>query len=415
MQLQRRLTWFTLTLTIVVSLLLGITLIETSHSDAIQRTDKAITEIKNSIDESSGDKIITALSLVRGSSLSPILLLIDEIGESTVIFDAADEESNLNLDKLKLTSENILINIPDGYRSVSSLIEGDSSLVILENISEFDSQRKANYLSLLFFVLISALISQFILRKIISRDVSREAENIRLNEKLNFEMSKRNMLLEFISDASHELRTPLTIIKGYLSLAKRDSSISNRETFEKLELESSRLERNIEGLLTVLEFESVSESILEEINLSFILENEFSTFAQRESSREISFTIAQGIYVLASEELILKLVRNALLNITRHTPKSASVSLKLEQSSNLAMISIEDSAPLNSEQSMQIEDYIKRFNNNRAFEKGGSGLGFSIMNSAIKKMSGTLRVFKSELGGFGVSMELPISKINVTN
>ena len=53
MQLQKRLTLFTLALIAIVSLSLGITLIETSHSDALQRTDNALLSIKKSIDESS--------------------------------------------------------------------------------------------------------------------------------------------------------------------------------------------------------------------------------------------------------------------------------------------------------------------------------------------------------------------------
>jgi len=69
-QLQKRLTLFTLALIAIVSLSLGITLIETSHSDALQRTDNALLSIKQSIDESSDDKTLSDTdSLTDNNSL----------------------------------------------------------------------------------------------------------------------------------------------------------------------------------------------------------------------------------------------------------------------------------------------------------------------------------------------------------
>ena len=409
MQLQKRLTLFTLALIAIVSLSLGITLIETSHSDALQRTDNALLSIKQSIDESSDDKLTTALTLVRTNPISPSLILIDDNYESTVIFDPSDEEKEIDLTGIKISTEGKIENIPKGYRATINLIEGDSLLLILKSVSDLDSQRTTNYFYLLIFALVSIVLSQVILRRLISRDISRESETIRLQEKLSNETEKREMLLDFISDASHELRTPLTIIKGYLSLANRGSKVTESEILSKLNEESSRLEKNIESLLTVLEFESLPENLMEPIDLSKLVLNEFNSFKRFENSRETEISVIEGIFVRANEELLLKLVRNALLNVSRHAPKNAKALLKLVETSKGAVVSIEDSGPLNSDQSLQIADYVQRFNSNRSFEKGGSGLGFSIMNSAIKKIGGRLNIFKSELGGLGVSMEFPTS------
>ena len=104
MQLQKRLTLFTLALIAIVSLSLGITLIETSHSDALQRTDNALLSIKQSIDESSDDKLTTALTLVRTNPISPSLILIDDNYESTVIFDPSDEEKEIDLTGIKIST-----------------------------------------------------------------------------------------------------------------------------------------------------------------------------------------------------------------------------------------------------------------------------------------------------------------------
>jgi hypothetical protein len=174
-QLQKRLTLFTLALITIISLSLGITLIETSHRDALQRTDNALVSIKKSVDESTSDKLTTALTLVRTSPISPILILLDESFESTVIFDPADEEKEINLAGVVISTSGRIENIPKGYRATNNLIEGDSVLLILKSVSDLDSQRTTNYLYLFIFTLISIVLSQLILRKLISRDISRES------------------------------------------------------------------------------------------------------------------------------------------------------------------------------------------------------------------------------------------------
>ncbi len=297
MQLQKRLTLFTLALIAIVSLSLGITLIETSHSDALQRTDNALLSIKQSIDESSNDKLTTALTLVKTNPISPSLILLDDSYDSTVIFDPSDEEKEIDLTGIKISTEGKIENIPKGYRATVNLIEGDSILLILKSVSDLDSQRTTNYFYLLIFALVSIVLSQVILRRLISRDISRESETIRLQEKLSYETEKREMLLDFISDASHELRTPLTIIKGYLSLANRGSKVTESEILSKLNEESSRLEKNIESLLTVLEFESLPENLMEPIDLSKLVLNEFNSFKRFENSRETEISVIEGIFV----------------------------------------------------------------------------------------------------------------------
>jgi K+-sensing histidine kinase KdpD len=407
MHLQRRLTWFTLILIGIITISLGVFLVESAYRDSKAMTNRELTQIINSINQSKEDKLTTALTAVRTSSLAPILLLIDQDQEALILYDPGNEEGITKINEITVSVDGEVGNLPTAYQSQVVAIEGDAFLVVLKDISQIGKERTRSYLYLLIFGLLSIFLAQLILRKLISRDVERESEVIRLEEKLNFERNKREMLLEFMADASHELRTPLTIMKGYISLANKNSQISDSEIVEKLKNESVRLEKNIESLLTVLEFESIPENLLAPINLSNLLKQEFDEFAKREFSRDVKVEITEKIKVLASEELILKLVRNALLNITRHASDSKIVSLKLFRSANEIVIAIEDSGPLGVQQTLILDDYIRRFNSNRAAEKGGSGLGFSIMHSAVRKLSGRLEIFRSDLGGFGLKIYIP--------
>jgi signal transduction histidine kinase len=216
------------------------------------------------------------------------------------------------------------------------------------------------------------------------------------------------MLLEFASDTSHELRTPLTVITGYLDLIRRRKTGQiDDETLDNLSKEATRLDRNISSLLTMLEVEAIEDESLHPINLSAILEEELDSFKVIESGREVTTEIAQGVWVIGSEELVLKLIRNILANIRRHTGSKCSVRTRLYIEEKSAVFTIEDGGPLPADQSLNLDDYLTRFSSSRSFSKGGSGLGFNIMNKSVEKLSGTMELFASPMGGFGIKLQIP--------
>jgi signal transduction histidine kinase len=217
------------------------------------------------------------------------------------------------------------------------------------------------------------------------------------------------MLLEFASDTSHELRTPLTVITGYLDLIRKSKSASiEREVIVTMQREASRLEVNIANLLTMLELEVIEDESLSPINLSRLIEGEMKSFREIESNRELIVNIESDLWIKGSEELVLKLLRNALGNIRRHSKLDAPVRVILRRQVEFAELFIENGGPLDASQSLKIEDYLTRFSSNRSTSKGGSGLGFSIMNKSASKLSGKLSLFKSELGGFGINIKIPL-------
>jgi K+-sensing histidine kinase KdpD len=172
--------------------------------------------------------------------------------------------------------------------------------------------------------------------------------------------------------------------------------------------EASRLEANIANLLTMLELEVIEDESLSPINLSRLIEGEMKSFREIESNRECIVNVESDLWIKGSEELVLKLLRNSLSNIRRHSKMDSPVRVTLKRQVGVVEILVEDGGPLDASQSLKIEDYLTRFSSNRSTSKGGSGLGFSIMKKSASKLSGEISLFESELGGFGIKIQIPL-------
>ncbi len=406
LNIQKRLTFFTLAVVIITTGFAGLFLIENSHRERLQTVNTELDSIIETVSGSLSDKASLALALVNSSQSNFSLFLNDNNQEIFPLIDKGEDPQQLQaareLAQKGSTSGNTSILV----RQVP--IEGDLKLVVTTSIKAIDDSRNSALLKFLIYLLIASSIALVVLRRVINQDIARESAELKLHEKLLFEQRRRRMLLEFASDTSHELRTPLTVITGYLDLIRRRKTGQiDDETLDNLSKEATRLDRNISSLLTMLEVEAIEDESLHPINLSAILEEELDSFKVIESGREVTTEIAQGVWVIGSEELVLKLIRNILANIRRHTGSKCSVRTRLYIEEKSAVFTIEDGGPLPADQSLNLDDYLTRFSSSRSFSKGGSGLGFNIMNKSVEKLSGTMELFASPMGGFGIKLQIP--------
>jgi K+-sensing histidine kinase KdpD len=407
MSLQKRLTSFTLMVVVVASGSIGLFQIQTAFREQLNQVSSELRSISETIDGTQVDKLTVALALTSASQSDISLFLIEENGGLIPL--AFDEDNDAQLNKVKSSISKRPIFETQEVISRQVRIEGGLKLALLAFIGHIYDERSSDLLRFVLYLLIASLGALLALRKVINKDVERESQELKLRERLHFEESRRKILLEFATDTSHELRTPLTVITGYLDLIRKSKSASvERDVIATMQKEASRLEANIANLLTMLELEVIEDESLSPINLSRLIEGEMKSFREIESNRELIVNIESNLWIKGSEELVLKLLRNALGNIRRHSKIDAPVRVILKRQVGFAELFIEDGGPLDATQSLEIEDYLTRFSSNRSISKGGSGLGFSIMNKSASKLSGKLSLFKSELGGFGINIKIPL-------
>jgi two-component system OmpR family sensor kinase len=406
--IQKRLTLFTLFVVVLITGSAGLFLIQSGYRNQLEEVNSELASIIETVKKSDSDKASLALALVNSSQTKFSLFLADKNNELIPLLDFGDDRQQLEAAKRYLENSK---DFNDPYISLRKVaIEGDLSLVVSTSVKLIHDSRISELIKFLLYLFFVSILALVILRRVIGQDVRRESAELRLQEKLIFEQSRRKMLLEFASDTSHELRTPLTVITGYLELVKqRKDGYLDDETMSKLSQETSRLDQNISNLLTMLELEAIADESLHPINLSQVLRKELQTYQSIESNREFTIEIIEEAWISGSEELLLKLVRNILTNIRRHTPPDSPVVARLRIIASTVVLTIEDGGPLRDYPSFNINDYLTRFNSSRAMSKGGSGLGFNIMNKSVERLSGTLELFASTFGGFGVRVQIPVT------
>lgn len=406
MSLQKRLTAFTLTVVVLASGSIGLYLIESSFRNQLNKVRAELISISETIDGSQVDKVTVALALVSASQSNVSLFLAEENNEIIPLAYSSNDDLQIQAVRNVIDSENVL----DTENVISQIvnIEGGLRLVLTASITSIYEERRSEFLRFSLYLLLVIIVALAMLRKVINKDVARESEELKLREKLKFEESRRKMLLEFASDTSHELRTPLTVIVGYLDLIKKRKSGKIEESaLATMRQEASRLESNITSLLTMLELEVIEDESLTPVNLSELIEKELSSFQEIEQARKITVNIDKDLWIKGSQELALKLLRNILNNIRRHSNANSPVKVLLVGSAGFIELTIEDGGPLKATQSLNIDDYFTRFSSSRSLSKGGSGLGFSIMKKSASKLSGEISLFRSELGGLGIHIRIP--------
>lgn len=202
----------------------------------------------------------------------------------------------------------------------------------------------------------------------------------------------------FTGDASHELRTPLAILRSELEVAlRRDRTTAEyRDALTNCREESERLSRLVENLIALARADA-GEGLgeLEPVNLT-ALAGEFC-----ERLRSVASTA--GVHLvchsagpcevradrLAIERIFVNLIENAI----RHTPRGESVEIRTRGEDTGVLVEVADRGPgVPPEHLPRIFDRFYRVDKARSQERGGAGLGLSIVKSLVAAHRGRVEV-----------------------
>ena len=408
MNLQRRFSIFALATVTLLSGAMGTFLIEQSYRQAINRIENEIRNIITAVEVASQDKVTTALAYARDAEVPVSIYLADGSNPPIPIFERGNGIAESQLIRLLSKSSTKTVTTSDGDAIGIVEIEGGSELLLLSPTDATSHQRNRSLTTMFFLLLIIFVAMLIALRLVVSRDIARERVLIETSERLRNETERRRLLIDFAGDASHELRTPLTVIKGYLELGQRSPSVlTNDETIGRLLSESSRMEQTISQLLEVFEIESLPQDDLHAVDLSSHLRKRLEIFIETNPQRDVNSLVEDGLSILATEELLDRIFGNLFNNIYRHTPTETSVKIVARKKDGQALVEFHDGGP-------GIENFgqtrlFSRFDKSRARDKGGSGLGLSIISAAVSRLNGEMTLGTSELGGLQTTLTFPIN------
>lgn len=229
----------------------------------------------------------------------------------------------------------------------------------------------------------------------------------KLLERISNSVKSQN---RFISDASHELRSPLTAIIGHAELLiKRGESNPSiiHKSSDVIIREAKRLVILVNDMLFLARSE-VKILEKEEINLKSLILDLYSDLSPLHPQIQINLP-EQNVYIYGNsnniKQVFINLINNALVVIDKDI---GYVKISLSKKNKLTHIIISDNGyGIESEHLNHLFDRFYRVDSSRERNKGGSGLGLSIVNEIIRNHNGTIEV-KSEINkGTDFIIELP--------
>jgi len=151
----------------------------------------------------------------------------------------------------------------------------------------------------------------------------------------------------FLTAVAGELRTPLTAVLGYsLTLARKDMELSSsdrEDIAERLAASARRLEKLLADLLDVDRLaRGVLEAALTPINLGDLVRRVVAEIdlGTRSVTVEVDPVVAS-----VDGTKVERILENLLLNVARHTPPETRVWVRLQQTDEGVVLSVDDDGP----------------------------------------------------------------------
>jgi signal transduction histidine kinase len=196
-----------------------------------------------------------------------------------------------------------------------------------------------------------------------------------------------------VADAAHELRTPLTNIRGYLEALHDGVIPPSKETFGMLQSEILRLVKLSEDLLSLARADAakldlhpqrfaVHELVEEVLQLNQL------RFQEKRLTVEVRFDQAVK-EVIADRGKVLQAVRNLLDNAWQYTPVDGSVVISTQHMPGAVRITFTNTGEGIAEEEIPfIFERFYRTDKSRSRERGGAGIGLSIVKELIEAHEG---------------------------
>jgi two-component system sensor histidine kinase CpxA len=220
-----------------------------------------------------------------------------------------------------------------------------------------------------------------------------------------------------LRDISHELRSPLARLSVALDLARKRAGSAAAGDLDRIEREARRLNEMIGQLLALSRWESDGDRVrAETFDLAALVRDVAADADFEAQGRNCSVVVEEcdACETRGTPQLIRSAVENVVRNAVRYTPEETTVKISLrcrrEGGAGVAVINVRDEgAGVPAESLKDIFRPFYRMDDSRTRETGGTGLGLTITERAVRLHGGTIRAQNVKGGGFVVELRLPIN------
>jgi len=209
----------------------------------------------------------------------------------------------------------------------------------------------------------------------------------------------------FIANVAHEFLTPLTTIKSYNEMLMEDEiedKEMQREFYNTISEETSRLSRLIQNLLNLAKIEMGSLSLNTGlVKTDWLVQDSLATIESPAQKKEIILEkdLPDNFPSLVGDKELLKTALiNILGNAVKYSPKETTIRFSLHEDDEMVTFEVKDQGHgIGKEDLPHIFDKFYRSKDQNVAEQTGSGLGLAMTAVIIHLHGGEIEV-ESEPG-----------------
>jgi two-component system sensor histidine kinase/response regulator len=247
---------------------------------------------------------------------------------------------------------------------------------------------------------------------------SRTVERDRAQQKEEQARVLAGMMDEFVANVSHELRTPLTSIAGSLGLLAAGTAGSLPATGARLisiaYANAQRLVRLINDILDIGKIESGNMVFdFAPVDLRGAAEQAIDAnraFAEVHKASIRFETVSPGCTVRADPDRLIQVFTNLLSNAIKFSPDGGEVVVTVKRVAQMGCFLVRDHGPgIPVEFRSRIFQKFAQAEVGDARQKGGSGLGLTIVAKIVAQHGGTVEFRNAPDGGTIFEVGIPLS------
>ena len=218
---------------------------------------------------------------------------------------------------------------------------------------------------------------------------------------------------QFVGNAAHELRTPLALMQArldlYMSTDHGDSCPETVETIAMMREQTERLSRMVRTLLDMSDLKTVPRT--DRIQLAPMIEEVLADLSPLAEKSGVTLSQSgEDLWITGSDVLVYRAIFNLVENGVKYNRPGGSVCAAVSRRGEKAMIEIKDTGcgiPEDFRESV-FQPFF-RVDKSRSREKGGVGLGLSLVWEIAHLHGGDVRIRESGESGTAIELTLPAS------
>ncbi len=218
----------------------------------------------------------------------------------------------------------------------------------------------------------------------------------------------------FVADASHELRTPVSVIRSMTDVALSESSEPEEyvEVLREINVESERLSKLINDLLVLARAdEGRVQFDADAVQLDLLVLDVVESMEVLATERSITLSVGelQPATILGDAARLIQIIMSLVDNALTYTNAGGSVTLSVKNTRTQALIIVRDTGiGIAPKDQAHIFERFYRADPARSRAEGGSGLGLSIVDWAVRVHNGSVSVESQPGHGSTFTVLLPL-------